>query len=251
MPEPETTPPACETGDVRTCTIACPEHGNPDACGAACSEQHTYRLNECALACKEIGGGVADRSWTVPCSLCGTKIGFPCYDSKGRASGISHGKRWDAYDRAEVAARRAAKASPAVPVPGLRDLVAGAVREWHGDWNKATFAEAADAILAVVQPHLDRLAADQERYEEETVGRFNQQATNDRRRAETAEAALTRVQEIDPDKLDLLADWLDTDDARKGPGRDFAVQADLRQWARTLRALTPPVPADQPEGGVG
>jgi len=43
------------------------------------------------------------------------------------------------------------------------------------------------------------------------------------------------ITEIDPDKLDLLADWLDMDDARKGGGRGAEVQADLRRWARLLR----------------
>jgi hypothetical protein len=76
---------------------------------------------------------------------------------------------------------------------GLREAIAGALREWHGDWTKTTFAEAADAVLAVVQPHLDRLAAEQERYEEETVGDFNQQAINLARRAGQAEAALAEA----------------------------------------------------------
>lgn len=56
-------------------------------------------------------------------------------------------------------------------------------------------------------------------------------------RAEQAEAVL---REIDPAKLDLLADWFDTDDARKGPGRDVDVQADLRRWARGIRAALDP-----------
>jgi hypothetical protein len=42
---------------------------------------------------------------------------------------------------------------------------------------------------------------------------------------------------IDPDRLDLLADWFDADDARKGSGRGVGVQADLRQWARLLRGI--------------
>ncbi len=57
---------------------------------------------------------------------------------------------------------------------------------------------------------------------------------------ERATRAETALRAIDPAKLDLLADWFDIDDAHKGPGRDVQVQADLRQWARTLRAtLTP------------
>ncbi len=42
----------------------------------------------------------------------------------------------------------------------------------------------------------------------------------------------------DPEKLELLADWLDTDDVvlRRGPGHDL-VQRDLRMWATKARAL--------------
>jgi len=45
------------------------------------------------------------------------------------------------------------------------------------------------------------------------------------------------LREIDPAKLDLLADWFDMDDARKGSGRGVGVQADLRRWAKLLREL--------------
>jgi hypothetical protein len=36
----------------------------------------------------------------------------------------------------------------------------------------------------------------------------------------------------EPEKLDLLADWLDRDDALKGRTSDPEVQRDLRRWAR-------------------
>ena len=49
---------------------------------------------------------------------------------------------------------------------------------------------------------------------------------------------IRRIREIDPDKLDLLADWFDADDAAKGGNRGDGVQADLRRWARILRAVT-------------
>jgi hypothetical protein len=75
----------------------------------------------------------------------------------------------------------------------------------------------------------DQAEADQKAWED-TAYRHAQHW----RRAETA------LQAVDPDKLDLLADWFDTDDASHGPGRDVEVQADLRRWARTIRtALTP------------
>ena len=51
-----------------------------------------------------------------------------------------------------------------------------------------------------------------------------------------AEAERQRIRsQVDPAKLDLLADWFDVDDARKGGGRDVEVQADLRRWAKLLR----------------
>jgi len=40
---------------------------------------------------------------------------------------------------------------------------------------------------------------------------------------------------IDPGKLDMLADWLDLDDRRKGRSGPPEVQADLRRWAQLVR----------------
>lgn len=40
---------------------------------------------------------------------------------------------------------------------------------------------------------------------------------------------------VDPDKLGLLADWFDTDDAVKGRLGNPEVQADLRRWAKAVR----------------
>jgi len=45
----------------------------------------------------------------------------------------------------------------------------------------------------------------------------------------------TDVLSIDPDKLDLLADWFDANDARQEGKRGVTVQADLRRWAKVLR----------------
>jgi MFS family permease len=47
---------------------------------------------------------------------------------------------------------------------------------------------------------------------------------------------------IDPERLELLAGWLDADDQQKGrtsPGHDEA-QADLRRWARVIRTAAGP-----------
>jgi hypothetical protein len=51
----------------------------------------------------------------------------------------------------------------------------------------------------------------------------------------TAVTQVPLCDEIDPDKLDMLADWFDADDPRKGPGRGGEVQADLRRWAHLVR----------------
>jgi hypothetical protein len=63
--------------------------------------------------------------------------------------------------------------------------------------------------------------------------------------AEHVEAALAATEDhiqavreaIDPDKLDLLADYFDVADAFKD-GRGVEVQADLHRWAKTIRALS-------------
>ena len=110
----------------------------------------------------------------------------------------------------------------------------------------------ADAVLAVRDRHLLQLRqrltladADLDRYEEHVVGDLNEANIALARQAARAEQQRNQLAdvlaEIDPAKLDLLADWFDTDDARKGPGRDIDVQADLRRWARDIRtALNPP-----------
>ncbi|MFD0035571.1 hypothetical protein ACFVJK_46860 [Streptomyces sp. NPDC127172] len=71
----------------------------PDVtCGTACTEQHTYRLNECALSCASIDGGCADPSWTVPCPRCDVPANAPCRRANGTASGVSCTRRWTRYD---------------------------------------------------------------------------------------------------------------------------------------------------------
>ena len=51
----------------------------------------------------------------------------------------------------------------------------------------------------------------------------------------TVEDLAAVTAEIDPAKLDMLADWFDVDDLAKGrPGRT-EVQEDLRRWAKLVR----------------
>lgn len=72
----------------------------PDVtCGTACTEQHTYRLNECGLCCAEIDGGVADRSWTVDCPGCKAPANKPCQRRDGTAAAISCPRRWARHDQ--------------------------------------------------------------------------------------------------------------------------------------------------------
>jgi hypothetical protein len=77
----------------------------PDVtCGPPCAEQHTYRLNECGLCCKETDGGVADRSWIVACPQCKAPANNPCRRRDGTAAGISCGRRWDRFDQEQKVA---------------------------------------------------------------------------------------------------------------------------------------------------
>jgi hypothetical protein len=43
-------------------------------------------------------------------------------------------------------------------VTDLRDRIADAIAEWHHDWDKATFLEAADAVIAVLPDTCDASA---------------------------------------------------------------------------------------------
>lgn len=70
----------------------------------------------------------------------------------------------------------------------LRADIAEAIRQWHGDWNKATFAEAAEAVLGVVQPLLDRA--------HEAATAVNGLRAQAEARAERAEVAIRRVREL-------------------------------------------------------
>lgn len=74
------------------------------------------------------------------------------------------------------------------PAPdGLRDLYAAAIREWHGDWTKDTFA---DQIRADVQRDRDRLAATEERVRR-LAERWENALTPDRPYARALRNALT------------------------------------------------------------
>jgi hypothetical protein len=53
--------------------------------------------------------------------------------------------------------------------------------------------------------------------------------------AETAAQAYDALAEIDPDKLDAVANWFDLNDAGKGGTAPPEAQADLRRWAQVVR----------------
>ncbi|MDH6489604.1 hypothetical protein [Streptomyces sp. SAI-127] len=84
----------------------------PAECGPPCSEQHTYLLGTCALACTEATGGTADASWTVDCPewKCQAPRNMPCRHQNGRVMAVSHDLRWRRYDR-----EQATRPRPAAP----------------------------------------------------------------------------------------------------------------------------------------
>ncbi len=66
---------------------------------------------------------------------------------------------------AEILADMQPTPTPAGPDPagdGLRERYAEAIREWHGDWTKDTFAQAADAVLAVRDGEMERLRGERD-----------------------------------------------------------------------------------------
>jgi hypothetical protein len=74
--------------------------------------------------------------------------------------------------------------------------------------------------------------------------------------AGTPAQAYDALAEIDPEKLDALANWFDLNDAGKGRAAPPEVQADLRRWALVVRgeqlwrlspdaAREPPAAAEQ------
>lgn len=75
-------------------------------CGPACTEQHTYRLDGCALCCVEMHGSVAQPAWAVPCPdrRCQAPADRPCVRSGGSPAGVCHEARFAALDRARDAA---------------------------------------------------------------------------------------------------------------------------------------------------
>lgn len=89
----------------------------------------------------------------------------------------------------------------------LRERIARAVddtfEQWtHGLGDQRPQDAITQAVHAAIQPELDALAEagalreEQERYEEETVGRFNAQTIRLTRRTEKAEAVLARVRAL-------------------------------------------------------
>lgn len=148
------------------------------------------------------------------------------------------------------------KHRPAVPVPGLRDQIAGVFRAVDGEfpaWTKRDAGPEAhvDAVMAVVQPVIDKAQQRAETAEVMT--------------AEVTEALRLANRELDAaaTKWDLDLDKRTADLTQRAENAEAAVArvrdlvADMqgvtgvRWWAALLAAaLTPPVPADQPEGGV-
>lgn len=87
---------------------------------------------------------------------------------------------------------------------GLRDRYAAAIREWHGDWTKDTFADAADAVIAVRDEELLRLRADLKRAEDEltrlhTADSADAAAGSYAHRAERAEAETATADQLRAD----------------------------------------------------
>ncbi|MEU0950479.1 hypothetical protein ABZ379_48850 [Streptomyces canus] len=87
-------------------------------CGPDCSEQHTYLLGTCALACTETTGGTADASWTVDCPewKCQAPKNMPCRHPDGSAMAVSHDLRWRRYDREQATRPRQASTTTGHPV---------------------------------------------------------------------------------------------------------------------------------------
>lgn len=56
-------------------------------------------------------------------------------------------------------------------------------------------------------------------------------------------AARAALALIDPAGLELLADWFDADDSRRGGGRATEVQDDLRKWAKAVREARAGLPS--------
>lgn len=102
-------------------------------------------------------------------------------------------------------------------------------------FDAATFQQ--EVAAAPLERELTRLRRENE------LGQANSESLQ--QRLAVAERELTAAREvvegIDPDKLDLLADWFDQDDANKGrdwqTGSPPEVQADLRRWARLILSL--------------
>ncbi|MFF8840528.1 hypothetical protein [Streptomyces sp. NPDC015130] len=70
----------------------------PAQCGTTCTEQHTYRLDECALCTANLHGGYASPAWTVPCPRCCTLADRPCLRRDGAAASVDCQERWTAHN---------------------------------------------------------------------------------------------------------------------------------------------------------
>lgn len=196
------------------------------------------------------------------------------------------GKTITIADGPTIAELHERNARTALPVPGLRDQIAGALLArikqaviidpgpfsgMVGQPFAATEYDLADAVLAVVQPVIDDLTAsradwkaladqakagwDEAQQRAEAMERAMEDTAADAlkhrgchrslmgqvQRAETAEAALARVRD--------LHDRLTASDGLTDPEDAITRAAAARRIAAALDGYTPPVPADQPEGG--
>lgn len=146
----------------------------PAPCGPACTEHHTYRLDQCALSCAEVHGSVGQVPWTVPCPRCKAPVDRPCQWNDGRPSGVCCGKRWDLYDLRQAEQRPAPAASAS-----LREQYAAAIGDRvkqltmpapaflpHATprWGATEF-DLADAVLAVRDARVEELTARAEKAE--------------------------------------------------------------------------------------
>lgn len=115
--------------------------------------------------------------------------------------------------------------------------------EAERDELEQALEEGAKALVALHAAEARVEAAEQERDEAEANG---ETAMVQRDLAMARVEALSEaLQVIPPERLELLADWFDADDERKGGDRGGEVQADLRNMARAARAALAALPVPE------
>lgn len=262
MPEPEATPPAEPDDDQHVCKPGASVYYCPTA-GETESDCHGG-FDVCC-------GRIDLHQQLVPCSLAVLKRPHnahpwepqpgmdpvhceganPAPGADQRCSCGGRGVTHFHADRHEPA--------PAVPVPGLRDQIAGAVDRLRDSGGVYAIDDPerdriADAVLAVVQPAIDKAqqrAEAMERAMEDTAADAlkhrgcHRSLMGQVQRAETAEALLARVKA-------LHQQYAFGSDPQVYCAHCNSMTGGWIPWpCPTIAALTPPVPADQPEGGAG